>query len=305
MNLVIWMGLLGCTRDVVIGVENLPMGESFVLKMDGQTLANRDFNLWSMASVSMLDVHQLQLWYGEKQCILTNAVLVGEIGLGEFTHSSNWSCPGLLGYTMHPVGDLLVGESEVTVGLWQQIKGEDKEDVCGAACPKSNINWLQALEFANQMSMLEGLGQCYRKGSDASAVDSIEMVSDCTGYRLPTDEEWMQFSSRDTSMPYADSETTDAVAWVRDNSNVERHHVCELQRNGYKLCDITGNVWEWCWDTFERPLLRRVRGGGFTSISEVALRENGVDFPANLGAEHIGFRLVRTGRPSLVKSEKE
>ena len=58
---------------------------------------------------------------------------------------------------MHPVGDLLVGESEVTVGLWQQIKGEDQEDVCGAECPKSNINWLQALEFANQMSMLEGL----------------------------------------------------------------------------------------------------------------------------------------------------
>ena len=77
--------------------------------------------------------------------------------------------------------------------------------------------------------------------------------------------------------------------------NVERHPVCE-PRNGYKLCDVTGNVWEWCWDTFERPQLRRVRGGGFTSVSEVALRENGVDFPANLGAEHIGFRLVRTGR---------
>ena len=44
---------MGCNRDLVIGVENLPMGESFVLTMDGQTLTNRDFNLWSVSSVSM------------------------------------------------------------------------------------------------------------------------------------------------------------------------------------------------------------------------------------------------------------
>ena len=296
MNFVIWMIWMGCNRDLVIGVENLPMGESFVLTMDGQTLTNRDFNLWSVSSVSMRQPHQLQLWYGERQCILTNAEIVGEMGFGELTHSSNWSCPGLLGYTMHPVGDLLVGESEVTVGLWQQIKGEDQEDVCGAECPKSNINWLQALEFANQMSMLEGLGQCYRKVEDKKSQTVVEIEADCTGYRLPTDAEWVKFSSLDPDSPYADSDTSSSVGWVRDNSDVERHPVCELPRNGYQLCDITGNVWEWCWDTFERPQLRRVRGGGFTSVPAVALRENGVDFPANLGAEHIGFRLVRAGR---------
>ncbi len=293
MHFVILIGLLGCTRDVVVGVEDLPVGESFVLTMDGQTVVNRDFNLWSVEAVSMRKTHQLQLWYGERQCVLTNAVIVGEIGFGELTHRSNWSCPGLLGYKMHPVDDLLVGESEVTVGLWQQIKGEERDDVCGAECPKSNINWLQALEFANQMSMLEGLSQCYRK---EETTGSVQMEQDCTGYRLPTDEEWMTFSSLNPVMPYADSETTSEVGWVRDNSDVERHPVCELQRNGYQLCDVTGNVWEWCWDTFDRPKLRRVRGGGFTSIAQVALRENGVDFPKNLGAEHIGFRLVRSAR---------
>ena len=125
MHFVILIGLLACNRDVVVGVENLPMGESFVLTMDGQPVVNHDFNLWSVESVSMRKTHQLQLCYGERQCVLENALIAGEIGLGELTHRSNWSCPGLLGYKMYPVDELLVGESEVTVGLWQQIKGEE------------------------------------------------------------------------------------------------------------------------------------------------------------------------------------
>ena len=188
------------------------------------------------------------------------------------------------------------GEDGTAKKAGEGRKGEDQEDVCGADCPKSNINWIQTLEFANQMSMIEGLTQCYRRNETEGTANKVERIPECTGYRLPTDAEWMHFSSQDTSMPYADSETASKVAWVRDNSNVERHPVCELKANGYQLCDITGNVWEWCWDTPERKELRRVRGGGFTSAPEVALRSNGVDFPANLGAEHVGFRLVRTAR---------
>ena len=162
MYLLFWVALVGCTR-FTHRVEELPMGESFVLKLNGEVLSSRDFNLWVAPSISMRETHELQLWYGDRQCLLTDALVSGELGFGEFTHRTNWSCPGLLGYTMHRVGDVLVGESEVTVGLWQQIKGEDQDDVCGAECPKSNINWIQTLEFANQMSMIEGLTQCYRK----------------------------------------------------------------------------------------------------------------------------------------------
>ena len=293
--MILFVTMIGCTRDLVIGVENLPVGESFAVRMDGEQLTNRDFNVWVAPSVSMREDHVVQLWYGEHQCLLTNPTVEGEWGVGELTHKSTWSCPGLLDYRMHSVGELLVGEAEITVGLWQQIKGEETEDTCGADCPKSNINWLQALEFANQMSMLEGLTQCYVRGGEQSGASiSIEAVAGCNGYRLPTDEEWMQFSSQDASKPYADSEQAQTVGWVRENSNLERHPVCERTPNGFQLCDVTGNVWEWCWDTPKRPELRRVRGGGFTSLPEVALRSNGVDFPANLGAEHIGFRLVRS-----------
>ena len=110
------------------------------------------------------------------------------------------------------------------------------------------------------------------------------------GYRLPTDAEWIKFSSLDPASPYADSDTPSSVGWVRDNSNVERHPVCELKRNGYQLCDITGNVWEWCWDTPERdPNLDGCVEEGLRLLTEVALRENGVDFPANWVQNMLGF----------------
>ena len=38
------------------------------------------------------------------------------------------------------------------------------------------------------------------------------------------------------------------VAWYTDNSGRETHDVCGKQKNGYGLCDMSGNVYEWVWD---------------------------------------------------------
>ena len=192
---------------------------------------------------------------------------------------------------MELIDQLWVGKAEVSVGLWSQIQGEDEDDTCGSTCPKSDINWTQTLEFANQLSMSEGLEQCYSPVEGAP----IQVSAECSGYRIPTDSEWMSFASEDSKLPYADNENVTNVGWVKINSGLERHPSCTLDVNGFGLCDITGNVWEFCWDTPpEKPSLRRVRGGGFTSTKEVALLSNSVDFPSSLGAPHIGFRLVRS-----------
>lgn len=288
LNLVLL--LVGCSRDVVIGIQDLPKGESFRLQVNDRDVKPFEPNQWKMGQLQTNQVYRLRFWYGQQECKLTAPEFTLERGFGQVTHLTEWSCPGLLGYEMIQIDGLLVGQSEVTVGLWRQLKGDDIEDSCGATCPKSNINWLQALEFANQMSMMEGLEQCYTQAEG----QSVLFKDGCNGYRLPSDIEWMSFSSKD-NMPYADAEDVLSVGWVKANSEIKRHPVCEKTPNGFGLCDVTGNVWEWCWDTVPtRPELRRVRGGGFTSTPEVALRDNSVDFPAHVGVDHIGFRLVRT-----------
>jgi hypothetical protein len=275
---------------VVIGIQNLPKGESFRLQVNGTDVKPFEPNQWRVSQLQTNQVVSLQFWYGQQECTLTAPMFTLERGFGQVTHLTEWSCPGLLGYEMIDIDGLLVGQSEVTVGLWRQLKGDDIEDSCGANCPKSNINWLQTLEFANQMSMMEGLEQCYTQVEG----QRVTFKEGCKGYRLPLDTEWMMFSSK-SHLPYADAEDLESVGWVKSNSEIKRHPVCEKTPNGFGLCDVTGNVWEWCWDTApNRDELRRVRGGGFTSAPEVALRDNPVDFPAHVGVDHIGFRLVRT-----------
>lgn len=281
--------LMGCSRDVSIGVQNLPEGETFRLEWSGGELKQIEPNQWRATGVASNQSYSMTLWYGQQQCTLDQPELLVEYGLGAVTHLSDWTCAGMMGYEMLEVDELWIGKSEVTVGLWRQLKGDDVEDSCGATCPKSNVNWIQTLEFANQLSMMEGLEQCYVQVGE----DIPQLKKDCTGYRLPTDDEWMKVSTK-VDMPYADSEEAVNVGWVKENSEMKRHPVCEKQPNGFGLCDMTGNVWEWTTEvSVQRPELRRVRGGGFTSAPEVAMRTNAVDFPAHIGAEHIGFRLVR------------
>jgi serine/threonine protein kinase len=177
-------------------------------------------------------------------------------------------------------------EHEVTQGEWQAVMGGNPSwfTTCGSRCPVEQVSWDDVQAFVAKVSARDGVT-----------------------YRLPTEAEWEWAARGGQEFAYAGSNEVGAVGWYRDNSAKTTHPVCGKARNGYGLCDMTGNVEEWVGDwradygsasaTDPRGpsagSLRVSRGGGWSSFARVArvARRDGGD-PANRD-DGLGFRLLR------------
>jgi formylglycine-generating enzyme required for sulfatase activity len=163
---------------------------------------------------------------------------------------------------------------EITQGEYLAVMGTNPSNFTGdLSRPVEKTTWFNAIEYCNRRSMQEHLTPCYSYND--GEIDYGTNPSDwpygwntysynhtnvkcgwtANGYRLPTEMEWM-FAARGgnsthtPSFTYSGSNTIGEVAWYRNNSSSTTHPVGGLSPNELGIYDMSGNVWEWCWDIY-------------------------------------------------------
>jgi len=186
-------------------------------------------------------------------------------------------------------------------------KGEEWVDMNDKDC---------AIGFANGHFYFKGSG--YAKEENTPMVEVTwcgakaytEWLSEMTGkqFRLPTEAEWEYAARAGKKHTFSGSNNVAKIGWCGDVTINEIQPVGLKKSNAFGLFDMTGNVWEWCNDWYDKDYYsispevdptgsttgsRRVlRGGSWDLLPffcRIGIRNH--DKP-NVSHDYYGFRIV-------------
>lgn len=211
------------------------------------------------------------------------------------------------------VNAFYIDKYEVTQKEYQRLMGDNPSRWKSPDSPVEQVRWSDAVRYCNARSLDEKLEPAYN-------LDTWACNFDATGYRLPTEAEW-EYAARagtTTRFFFGDEEAKMGVfAWTKENARGRTHPVGQKPPNPWGLCDIYGNVWEWCHDLYgseyyqaaekanprgpDTGETRVVRGGcwnwrGVNCSSGYRYSENPGYSDVCFGYDIYGFRPVRRGK---------
>lgn len=180
----------------------------------------------------------------------------------------------------------LLGESEVTQELFEKVMGfnpsEFKGKVDSRKRPVEQVTWYNALDFCNRLSIIFGKEPCYTilvTSIDDQGNNEKKVIFNrkANGFRLPLSKEWESAAKARTNNEWSGTNRVKDLhifAYYQANSRVNQklqtHIVMDKEPNEWGFYDMSGNVFEWCWDyrisihSGERQ--QEFRGGAFIAL---------------------------------------
>ena len=180
----------------------------------------------------------------------------------------------------------------VTQTLYFAVTNKSPSTFKGNNKPVESVSWFEAIEFCNLLSQQSGFEQAYLIDPDNNNV-SLNLKSN--GYRLPSDAEW-EYACRAGKKEVRYGEIHD-IAWYQENANDATQEVGLKQPNAWGLYDMLGNVWEWCWDIYDKEVYgsyRVFRGGGWSDKERGCLASNRRRSHPTYQIDDLGLRLARS-----------
>ena len=231
-----------------------------------------------------------------------------------------------------------MGKYEVTQEEYSYIMGSNPSKFSSGAeegesqerRPVENVSWYDAVVYCNKRSIAEKLEPVYKKRDETdpdkwgnipaesnTEWNNITCDWEANGYRLPMEAEWEYAARGGNSTIDAliwsgtdKEEELENYAWYSNNSKDITHAVGMKDTNEYGLCDMSGNVWEWCWDWYVSDYYSKTEGGSdpkgassgsgrvrrggswINSANNASVSYRGSDDP-DYRYNYLGFRVVR------------
>lgn len=207
------------------------------------------------------------------------------------------------------VDDFFIGKYEVTMRQWRAIMGNTRfeftsdpihealrmgkpEFTSCDECPIGQVSWHDTQQFINKLNKKTG-----------------------KNYRLPTEAEW-EYAARSggKNEKYAGTNNKSELgdyAWYSKNSGRMTNPVGMKKPNGLGIYDMSGNVWEWVNDWYDKDYnnsskdnpkgprfgkYRVIRGGSYAQEAWFTRSTSRYGYEPDYRARDglIGFRVVRT-----------